>query len=82
MLTIGENSMKNIKKFTNRSRKNSEYYLAVNGKRDSAFCDVCNCDPCDCNWGYNKFNMIVISNGGTFESITEENKETDHRSSD
>jgi hypothetical protein len=73
--------MKNIKKFTNRSRKNSEYYLSSRESIKSEVCEVCNCDPCDCHWGYNEFDKIVISNGGTFEDIKKTDKKINSRSS-
>ena len=73
--------MKNIKKFTNRSRINSEYYLSTRKQRDPEFCDICDCDPCDCYWGYNEFEEIVISNGGTFEDVKKTDKKINSRSS-
>jgi len=50
--------MKNIKKAILRSRQRDEWYCIKsrdnynNLQRQAAMCDICGCDPCDCEWGY------------------------------
>ena len=70
--------MKNIARYIRQSRRISEYF---NMNRKSELCDACECDPCDCNWGYSINNKIVISNGDGHEQRSIKLKKADQRSS-
>ena len=70
--------VQNIKKAIKASRKVSEYFHMT---RQLEVCEFCECNPCDCSWGYNTKDKIVISNGGNCENNPKEDQETNSRSS-
>ena len=49
--------------------------------RMAEVCEFCECDPCDCSWGYSTDDKIVIPNGGNCESNEEKVEDDDSRGS-